>query len=286
MNRGFGYYFKKSNDVFSFVIRKQKFSNRLSLLIYTVMSFLGKMFLFTRPIFLIADQNMANMMANGHSFVVLKAFHGIKERYGKMLLESLVEFFIYLAIALVIFLPISIFLIGRPMVDVFYIVIFSIAGVAYFVIAFLVSLNYSFVPFVASINKDLDFSDYLYNSRISMRGCRGQIFLNGLLRYLLGRFWCDIVLVVAFVIGFVDIDNNIKFVVFIILAIAYPVLYFFLVPRAEACKNLFVFLLGDDACRKEGNIVVRRRASTNPEYEPLFEQEFEESSVNLNKENK
>jgi hypothetical protein len=226
-------------------------------------------------------------MINGSSFTVLKAFHGTKERYFKMLFASMVEFFIYLAMAIAIFLPFAFITIGIPFTDITYLIVFPTLGVIYLVVAFIVSLAYGFVPYVASKNKDLDFSDYLYNSRVSIRGCRHQLFFNSLLRYLLGRFWCDAALGAAFAVGFnFSIENYIKAYILLGLGIVFAVLYCLLVVRADITKNLFVYLLGDDACKSSENIIVKRRASTKVEYEPIFDKDLKRENIDLNKEGK
>ena len=280
MNRGFGYYFKKSNDLFSFVFRKQRASGRFALVLYMIASSIGKLFFFTRPIFLVSDQNMANMVVNGHSFAMLKAFHGTKERYFKMLFAELVEFFIYLAIVTVMVVPFAIFFLHYNTMT-FATIMVSVMGTAALITCFCVSFNYAFVPFVASKNKEIDFSDYLYNSRISVRGLRGMIFGEYIVAYLLGDFFVELVIGIAVIVMY--INPIIFMIVGTICIIAAIILYFFVAAPMNFKRIMFIYMLGEDACKTSQSIVVKRRASTKVEYDPLFDTPVKNENLDINK---
>ncbi len=281
MNRGFSYYFKKSKDLFSFVFRKQRGRGRMSFIIYMIASAIGKLFLFTRPIFLISDQNMANMVVNGHSFAVLKAFHGTKERYLKMLLAEAVEYAIYFAIIFTMVAPFALLFANQNFGYIIAPIALSVMGTAALITCFFVSFNYAFVPFVASKNKDIDFSDYLYNSRISVRGLRGMIFGIDIVTFLLGDFLVMILMGIPF--AFMFADGTIASIVTFVCIAGIFLLYFFVAVPMNFKRIMFIYLLGDDACKVSQSIVVKRRPSTKIEYDPLFDVPVKSEGLDINK---
>lgn len=282
MNRGFSYYSKKSRDLFSFVFRKQRASTRLSFTMYMIASSLGKLLLLTRPIFLVSDQNLANMIVNGHSFAMLKAFHGVRERYFKMLFAEMVKHFVFLSIFFVMVAPFA-FLFLHPdgyIVAPFVVGTMSlIALICYFVVQF----NYTFAPYVASKNKDIDFSDYLYNSRVSVRGLKGMIFGEYLIAFFAGTF--PMLLVLAFPIIFAVNGSAIEIFVPVVVvsAIIIAILINFLSAPVHLKKIMFIFVLGEDACKTSQSVVVKRRASSRIEYDPLFDEPVKSEALDLNK---
>ena len=281
MNRGFGYYFKKSKDLFSFVFRKQKGRGRITFIIYMLASAIGKLFLFTRPIFLVSDQNMANMIVNGHSFAMLKAFHGTRERYFKMLFAELVEFFIYFAIVLAMVAPFALFYAHAYLGLIVGSVAVGLMGTAALITCFVVSFNYAFVPYVASKNKEIDFSDYLYNSRVSVRGNRGMIFGIHVVTFLLGDFFVLLVMALPFV--FMYAAEYISIPVTILSVAGVYLLYIFVAAPMDFRKVLFIYMLGEDTCKVSQSIVVKRRPSTKVEYDPLFDVPVKNEGLDLNK---
>ena len=281
MNRGFSYYFKKSKDLFSFVFRKQKGRGRISFVIYVIASTLGKLFLFTRPIFLVSDQNMANMIVNGHSFAILKAFHGTKERYLKMLLAEAVEAAIYYAIILAMVAPFALFFANQSIGLIAGPIAVGIMGTAALITCFFVSFNYAFVPFVASKNKDTDFSDYLYNSRISVRGLRGMIFGINLATFFMGDFW--VMLLMGLPFAFMFADPFVGLIVTLVCVVGVILLYIFVAAPMDFKKVMFIYMLGDDACKVSQSIVVKRRPSTKVEYDPLFDVPVKSEGLDINK---
>lgn len=281
MNRGFSYYFKKSKDLFSFVFRKQRGRGRTSFVIYMLASAIGKLFLFTRPIFLVSDQNMANMVVNGHSFAILKAFHGTKERYLKMLFAELVEWAIYFAIFFAMVAPFALFFINSYTGLIVGPIAVSVMGLAALITCFFVSFNYAFVPFVASKNKDIDFSDYLYNSRISVRGIRGMIFGINIATFFIGDFLVLLALGIPF--AFMFAEGFISIPVTIVCVAGAYLLYAFVAAPNNFKKVLFMYMLGDDACKVSQSIVVKRRPSTKVEYDPLFDVPVKNEALDINK---
>jgi hypothetical protein len=294
MNRGFGYYFKKSSDLVSFVFGKQKFKDKFAFLLYVVASTICKLFFLTRPLFLIADQNMANMIVNGHSFSILKAFHGTKERYFKIFFAELVEGTIYFALALVILIPCAFpFLILTN--TAFGIVFVVLGAIAWLITCFALSYNYRFVDYVAAKNKELDFSDYLYNSRVSIRGFKGLIFGNDLVSFILGdlipllfvalAFLCGTVLLAVIFTTFNNamIAELVCFVLILLLALGFVLYYFNVAAPIKMRKIVFIYLIATDNCKTSRSIVVKRKSSNRVEYEPLFDEQVKSQVLDINK---
>ena len=294
MNRGFGYYFKKSSDLVSFVFGKQKFKDKFAFLLYVVASTICKLFFLTRPLFLIADQNMANMIVNGHSFSILKAFHGTKERYFKIFFAELVEGTIYFALALVILVPCAFPFFVFSNVS-YGIVLVIIGAIAWLITCFALSYNYRFVDYVAAKNKELDFSDYLYNSRVSIRGFKGLIFGNDVVSFLLGDLIPLLFVGLAFLFGavvFAIIYTSFRNVAMsetisltlVLATIVGFVLYFFNVAAPIKMRQIvFVYLIAQDNCKTSRSIVVKRKSSNRVEYEPLFDEDVKSQALDINK---
>ena len=140
---------------------------------------------------------------------------------------------------------------------------------------------YAFVPFVASKNKEIDFSDYLYNSRISVRGLRGMIFGEYIVAYLLGDFFVELVIGIAIIVMY--INPIIFMIVGTICIIAAIILYFFVAAPMNFKRIMFIYMLGEDACKTSQSIVVKRRASTKVEYDPLFDTPVKNENLDINK---
>jgi hypothetical protein len=210
---------------------------------------------------------------------MLKAFHGTRERYFKMLFAELVEFFIYFAITAAMVAPFALLYIP-PFFTLVGNIFVSIMSTAALITCFFVSFNYAFVPFVASKNKDTDFSDYLYNSRISVRGLRGMLFGEYLVTYLLGEFWFELLIALPFL--FIPFGQIPTLVVAIISVIGVFIVYVLLVAPMNFKRILFVYMLGEDACKTSQSIVVKRRASSRVEYDPLFDQPVKNDALDIN----
>ena len=76
MNKKSGYYFKKGWVEGHFVYRKMNFTQKLSFLVYLLISFVGKCIIFTRPFFAIADENVGKMVSETRELNLSEAFHG------------------------------------------------------------------------------------------------------------------------------------------------------------------------------------------------------------------
>lgn len=295
MNRGFSYYLKKSSDLCSFVFGKQKFKDKLAFVLYMVASTIGKLFFLTRPLFLVADQNMANMIVNGHSFTIFKAFHGAKERYFKIFFSELAIGMIYFALALIIVAPGALLYIAYYQYTYATIAVIVLA-VAWLITVIAINYNFRFLSFVAARNNELDFSDYIYNSRISTRGIKGMLFgtdlVWGLLTFLLPVLMIGSLVLLVFIHDATRIYSyngpyNPNQPLFIILAvliiIGLVILNIFVIAPAQMKHIVSIYMIAEDNCKTTKSIVVKRKASNKVEYEPLFDEDSKIEPVDLNK---
>ena len=303
MNRGFGYYFKKSSDLVSFVHGKQKLKDKLLFAVYVFASMIGKLFFLTRPLFLVADQNMANMIVNGHSFSILKAFEGTKERYFKVAFSELVTGLIYFTIILLMLIPGGLLFLNAISMQTFpFAVIVSVLLlIASIITCLALSYNFRFVSYVAAKNKELDFSDYLYNSRVSARGLKGMIFGNDVVTFLLAGLIPLLLIGLIALIGFVVgplisstatmsnyeetllLARVVTIVLTLIVLTALVLLYINVFAPRLMKSVVFTYLIAEDNVKTSRSIVVKRKSSNKVEYEPLFDQPIKNEAVDLNK---
>ena len=84
----FGFYFRKGYVLAKMAMKGKSLFTKLLLGLYLILSFFGKIIFFLRPIFLIADSNLAMMIVEGHDFELEKLFEGVnsKKRYSSRLL--------------------------------------------------------------------------------------------------------------------------------------------------------------------------------------------------------
>ena len=287
MNKGFAYYFKKSNNIFSFVMKKQKFSHKLALLLYTIVSTLGKCIFFIRPIFLVSDQNIANMFVHGHSFSISKSFQGVKEKYSKLFIVDMIQFLTYLGILLAIAVALSPTIIAGVNTNqtTFYPIIGIILGIAWLLICFVLSLDLNFVSYVASKRNKLDLSDYVFNSKTAVNGNRKTILAQKIVYSLLSVLPFALTLGgLILVIVFLAARSGFTVLTIIVsLCFIAPItLFYYLLSASQIIKQqIFINLLGDDICSLNKRIVVKKVASSEVEYEPILDTSSDEESVEI-----
>lgn len=280
MNRGFSYYFKKSNDIFSFVFHKQRFSAKLAFWVYAIASFIGKFIFFIRPIFLISDQNVANMCVNGHSFSILKAFQGVSKKYGGLFVAELIIFALCMAVLIGIAFVFAGPVVGFIALDANISIIIGVVAILLSLLCWAaVCLQFRFVGFLAAKTKDLDCSDYLYNSHAAFKGNAKTIIAKEIVYFLLSGLLPLICIGAPIALYLVTQE-----VVWgILLAIVVPVAFIFLGASFGLKHQICIYLMGEDFCTTNKSVVVKRRASSSVEYEPIFDTPSELDGVDLNK---
>ena len=82
---------QKSKDLIKFTLKHYSFKDKLVLVIYVLMSFIGKCIFFIKPVFDVADDNLARMIVETHYLNFPMVFKGIKKRYGELLLVDTIR---------------------------------------------------------------------------------------------------------------------------------------------------------------------------------------------------
>lgn len=292
MNKGFAYYFKKSNSIYSFVNQKQKFVDKLALWLYVLAAFIGKLIFFIRPIFLISEQNLANMFINGHSFSISKSFQGVKEKYFKLLIVELIQFAIAAAvlISICVALAFPVIVSMKPVqpdaADISFIgIIFIIVGAILFLVSsIIISLRLGFVSYVASKSKDLDVSDYLFNSNEAAKKSQMTLLGSVFVYYIISTI--PLVLTIALGVG-ISLSSMpiqiLEVLLSLVFAFGIIVVYVLLFAPFMIKHQIFIHLLAQDVCSTNKRIVVKRVASTSLEYEPLFDADASSEGIDIKK---
>ena len=175
----FGFYLKKGFVLAGRAMKGKSFFTKLLLGLYLILSFFGKMIFFLRPIFLIADNNLAMMITEGHDFEINKIFEGVnsKKRYSSLLISGIFVDGIALMAALILVGPFGVWFattLWNPYVPpIIFVVVFAIAAA---VLTIILQLCYAPMGFVTCKGKDLSGGDVLYLGKAGSVGIKGKIF--------------------------------------------------------------------------------------------------------------
>ena len=281
--RNFSFYFKKGSALTKMALKGKGVFTKLALGLYLILSFFGKMFLFLRPIFLIADSNLAMMIVEAHDFEINKLFEGInsRKRYTSLLLGNLYIEGIMLISSVVFVAPFAIWqaipLFYNQMVPP---AIFAIlGGVVVMVISIMLALAYAPMGFVATKGKGLSAGDVLYLSNQGSKGIKGKVFWTNFLNY----FIITLVTAAFFLSAYLFIlflrDGNqamviVNFIVLFIL-IGFIFVDIFLLSRVRLRNLISLYALFFDSVETK-HIVVTTRGATPESFVPLFADDKEE----------
>ena len=194
----FSFYFKKGFVLAGRAMKGKSFFTKLLLGLYLILSFFGKMIFFLRPIFLIADNNLAMMIVEGHDFEINKVLEGVnaKKRYSSLLLSGIFVDGIAFISTLLLVGPFGVWyatgLWNPYMNPLIFVIVF---GVAALVLTLILQLCYAPMGFVACKGKDLSCGDVLYLGKEGSVGIKGKIFGVCFVNYLV------IILFMAFCFG-------------------------------------------------------------------------------------
>lgn len=194
----FSFYFKKGFVLAGRAMKGKSFFTKLLLGLYLILSFFGKMIFFLRPIFLIADNNLAMMIVEGHDFEINKVLEGVnaKKRYSSLLLSGIFVDGIAFISTLLLVGPFGVWyatgLWNPYMNPLIFVIVF---GVAALVLTLILELCYVPMGFVACKGKDLSCGDVLYLGKEGSVGIKGKIFGVCFVNYLV------IILFMAFCFG-------------------------------------------------------------------------------------
>lgn len=190
MNNKLSYYFSKGNAEASFAYRKLNFKTKFSLMIYFFISFVGKLFLFTRPVFAMADQNIGKMISETRELSLSQAFHGIGD--SKKYLSLLGTYFVKdITLAIIFVLSLLPYLMYRTLasywsLDEDMLTFLLILGIVFDVVAFVVSnVKYVGAPYVSAFLSKPETSDVLHICKTEMDGKRSRILAQIAVQFLI-----------------------------------------------------------------------------------------------------
>ena len=289
MNRGFGFYFKKSWSVTLFAYKRLSFLKKLELTVFMLVCLIGCSIFFLRPIFSIALMNAARMIEESHNLSVSKCFEGINknDRFKELLVAEIYVFFLVAVIVGLCFLP-NIVQFGfvprayRGIMPVITIVTVSLASI----ISILVELRYLALPYIASSTINTSAGDMLLNAR-RMKG--SAIFTQTMLIIVFG-------LLAILPVGIVEGANillyntvyagnqQVIFWVLLVLYILIPVVLFFPSTLFFTMLQTSLYQLYKDTVSIKKVYVVKELPGTEVGYASIFPTDKDE--VELIKEEK
>lgn len=275
----FNFYFKKGFVLAKMALKGKSLFTKLLLGLYLILSFFGKFFLFTRPVFLIADNNLAMMIVEGHDFKIEKIFEGInrKKRYSSVLLSCLFVEGIALAATLLLVVPFVVLCFTYPplynpnLSPIIFVVIFGIAAL---VLAIALQIIYLPMGFVSCKGKDLSSGDVLLLSAMGSENNRGKIVGIALIDYLIIAVVIGLLIFIPIFLGnnFFDEDNYVaiwvNFVTLIDL-IVLMILDIFVLSSVKLSMRISLYSLFFDATETK-HIVIAKKGSAKDVFTPLF----------------
>ncbi len=282
--KNFSFYFKKGLVLARLSLKGKSAFTKLILGLYLILSFFGKLLFLTRPIFLIADNNLALMVVEGHDFELNKLFEGInsKKRYSSLLLANLFIEGIVLAAFIVLVLPFLIWAyipnLYNPQVNpMIFVSVFSVVvSVFYFVL----SIIYAPMGYITVKGKDLNAGDILFLSKEGSANAKGKVLGICFLHYL----FISLILG-AFIGGSIAVGNLMKDQFgtlliganFVILGLFLVMAFvdIFLLARFKMAISISLYSLFYDNVQSK-HIIVATKGGSNGEYVPIFSDDKEE----------
>ena len=273
----FGFYFKKGFVLAGRAMKGKSFFTKLLLGLYLILSFFGKMIFFLRPIFLIADNNLAMMIVEGHDFEINKVLEGVnsKKRYSSLLLSGIFVDGIAFISTLLLVGPFGVWyatgLWNPYMNPLIFVIVF---GVAALVLTIILELCYAPMGFVACKGKDLSCGDVLYLGKEGSVGIKGKIFGVCFVNYLVIILFMAVCFGVPLFLGltlfdeedYVHIVVNIAALVFFLAFIFLDV--FVLSIFRLSCKISLYSLYFDSVEAK--HVVIATKGNGKDVFLPLF----------------
>ena len=273
----FGFYFQKGFVLAGRATKGKSFFTKLLLGLYLILSFFGKMIFFLRPIFLIADNNLAMMIVEGHDFEINKVFEGVnsKKRYSSLLISGMFVDGIALIATLLLVGPFVVWqittLYNPYMPPIIFIIIFGIAAA---VLSIMLELCYSPMGFVTCRGKDLSGGDVLYLAKEGSVGIKGKVFgacfVNYLVIVLFMAFFFGIPAVLAANMfddeGYVAIFVNIVCVLFFI---GFVMVDLFVLSFFRLSVKISLYSIFYDSVETR-HVVIAKKGTTKDSFVPLF----------------
>ena len=273
----FGFYLKKGFVLAGRATKGKSFFTKLLLGLYLILSFFGKLIFFLRPIFLIADNNLAMMITEGHDFEINKIFEGVnsKKRYSSLLISGIFVDGIALMAALILVGPFGVWFattLWNPYVPpIIFVVVFAIAAA---VLTIILQLCYAPMGFVTCKGKDLSGGDVLYLGKAGSVGIKGKIFGICFVDYLVIVIMFAIFFGIPFFLGLNFFDEEgyvaiwVNFVI-IILFLVFIFLDIFVLTTFRLAAKVSLYSLYFDSVEAK-HIVIAKRGNGKDEFVPLF----------------
>lgn len=188
MNKKLGYYFKKGWVEGKFVFARLSFVQKLSLLMYLIVSAIGKILILTRPFFAIADENIGKMISETREYSIAEAFHGVNDpkKYLGLFCTYLFKDLTIGAISFLGFIPLMMYRGGfvtnpNQFMHVVFIVVHIVISATAII---LVSLEYAGAGYVGANLPNCEASDIMYLSKSQLRKHKGKIFLTSFVQFI------------------------------------------------------------------------------------------------------
>ena len=278
----FGFYLRKGFVLAGRATKGKSFFTKLLLGLYLILSFFGKMLFFTRPLFLIADSNLAMMIVEGHDFEFNKLLEGAnaKKRYSSLLISSMLIDGLALIATLVLVGPFGIWTISslwNPyMPPIIFVVIFAIAAV---VLTLIIELCYAPIGFVATKGKDLTAGDVLYLGKEGGAGVKGKVFGSIFVNYLVILIFFAIFFGIPVFLGynFYDEEDYVALfvnIVDIILFLAFIFVDIFVLSFFRLSVKISLYSIFFDNVEAK-HVIIAKRGNEKDQFVPLFSDDKE-----------
>lgn len=183
MNKKSGYYFKKGRVEAHFVYRNMNFKQKLCFLIYLFVSFVGKLIIFSRPFFAIADENVGKMVSETRDLNLAEAFHGSNnsKKYFALLGTYFVRDLSLAAVAFIGSIPHLMYkgvqLDSPGVYNELIGLIFQIVSLVFIVLAVVIgALRYTAAGYIGANLNDAETSDVMFLARVHNRKVVGTAF--------------------------------------------------------------------------------------------------------------
>ena len=278
----FGFYFKKGLVLAGRATKGKSFFVKLLLGLYLILSFFGKMIFFLRPVFLIADNNLAMMIVEGHDFEINKVFEGVnsKKRYSSLLLSGIFVDGIALIATLILVGPFGVWfatgLYNPYLPPLIFVIIF---GVAAGVLTIMLELCYAPMGFVTCKGKDLSCGDVLYLAKEGSVGVKGKIFGICFVNYLVIVIFFAVLFGIPLALGLTMYDEEdyvsiiVNFVA-IIFFIGFVFLDVFVLSTFRLSAKISLYSLYYDSVEAK-HVIIARRGNVKDQFVPLFSDDKE-----------
>lgn len=286
MNKGFGQYFSKAWNLSFYAYKRGSFRNKLMLSLYVAMSFIFKLIFFLRPIFVIADNNMANMVKDAHNISFEKMFHGIsKKKYIDLLLTYLIQDLLIVAVfGLFVLLPL---LLNSVRASIPGTILIYLCAACAAVLAYFILIKNDMYGFIAQRTIDLDCSDIMHNATQSIKKNRGTVFLAYFIPALINAAFLSIALVPMFLFLRMDVNKDVRGFFLVACFVGFLALYMFLIVPIYMAQRETHYLLYSDITLVKKAIAVKPVAGRTVGYAPLFnDQVADVEKLDLNNDKK